>query len=158
MTGTKVWLRGLFQTTVWSHFNTAKIPPRYQLIYTFVLPVIYSFLALYGFISIGYPLSSIDLTFGIIYGDLWSFSLMLAGLGSLIGVSFYARLIWVEIISMSATVALMTWYILCLFLAAILGLENFRFLSLLLVLVTMPLPAWRIYDIIRELRPPAHVS
>jgi hypothetical protein len=120
--------------------------------------MIYFVLGLYGFTSIGYPLSSIDFTLGVIYGDLWSFSLMMTGFGSFLGIAFYNRLLWLEILSMCGTVALMGWYIFCLFWAAMMDYEGFRFLSLLLVIVTMPLPAWRIIDIVRELRPPAHVS
>lgn len=158
MVEARVVLRGIFQSTVWSRYAQASIPPRFSMIYTFVLPVIYFVLATYGFFSIGYPLSSIDSTFGVIYGDLWSFSLMITGIGSLVGIVFWHKTIWLEIMAMCGTVALMVWYILCLFLAALLGLESFRFLSLLLVIVTMPLPGWRILDIVRELRPPAHVD
>lgn len=158
MSSARVWLRGFFELTVWSHHNTAKVPPRFQAIYTLVLPFIYACLATYGLVSIGFPIGSIDFTFGVIYGDLWSFSLFVAGLASFLGMAFYARLIWVEIVAQCCVVALMLSYLFCLFLAAIQGFEGFRILSLLIVVVTMPLPAWRIYDMVRELRPPVHVS
>lgn len=153
MTSAKVWMRGLFQKTVWSHYNTANIPPRYQLLYTFVLPFKYTAIFLYGMLSISVPLTSIDLIFGDIYGDIWSIALMLGGLFALIGVCFYARLIWLEVVSDVALVTLMVVYIGCIFIAALVGAESFRFLSLLLVIIFLPMPSWRVLDIVRELRP-----
>lgn len=153
----KVFLRSLWQATVWSHYNKTDVPKRYHGIYTVVLPFKYSILALYGLISIGYPLTSIDFTMGIIYGDLWSFSLMITGLASLIGEVFYPRLLWVEAIALCGVLALMAAYVVCLFWAALAGFENFRFLSLLLVLMFIWMPGWRLWDIVRELRPPANV-
>ena len=150
-------MRGLFQKTVWSHYNTAKIPPRYQLLYTLVLPFKYMMIGLYGAFSISVPITSIDLVFGPIYGDLWSFALMLSGIGALAGICFYARLIWVEIWSLLFMVTLMLTYVGAIFTASVVGAESFRFLSLLLVLVFLPMPSWRVWDIVRELRPPRHV-
>lgn len=153
----KVFLRSLAQATVWSHYNKTAVPKRYQGIYTVVLPFKYTIIALYGLVSIGYPLSSIDLTMGIIYGDLWSFSLMITGLASLVGIAFYPKLLWVEAIALCGILALMGAYIICIFWAGLAGHENFRFLSLLLTAMFIWVPYWRLIDIIRELRPPADV-
>lgn len=154
MTSLRVALRGLFQRTVWSHYNTAKIPPRYQLLYTTVLPLKYTAIALYGLLSIPVSVSSIDLVFGNIYGDLWSVAVMGSGLLALLGVSFYARLIWLEAIACVSMVTLMVAYLVCIFIAAVAGAEHFRFLSMLLVFIFLPMPSWRVLDIVRELRPP----
>lgn len=158
MPSARVFLRGLFQATVWSHFAVKDVPDRFEPLYKMVLPIKYTVVALYGFYSIGYPLSSIDYTFGTIYGDLWSFSLMIAGFAAIVGIVFYGKLIWLEIVAICSIVALLMWYILCLFLAAIQGFESFRILSLLLVILIMPILAWRMWDMVRKLRPPAHVS
>lgn len=153
MPSAKVWMRGMFQRTVWSHYNTANIPPRYQLLYTFVLPFKYLAIMLYGMLSIAVPITSIDLVFGNIYGDMWSIALMLGGLGALLGVCFYARLIWLEAVSAVLLVTLMLIYVGCIIIAAIGGAEPFRFLSLLLVFIFLPMPSWRVFDIVKELRP-----
>lgn len=158
MVGMRVRMRGWFQRTVWSHYNTANIPPRYQLIYTLMLPLKFALIGLYGALSISVPITSIDLIFGPIYGDMWSFALMVSGLGAFVGICFYARLIWVEAIALIMMVTLMALYVGAIFTAAILGAESFRFLSMLLVLVFLPMPSWRVWDIVRELRPPRHVS
>jgi hypothetical protein len=153
MTSAKVWLRGLFQKTVWSHYNTANIPPRFHLIYTFVLPFKYLSIFLYGALSVPVSISSIDLVFGNIYGDIWSIALMLGGLLALLGICFYARLIWVEVVANVALVTLMMIYVGCILVAFLVGAEEFRFLSLLLVILFLPMPCWRVLDIVRELRP-----
>lgn len=153
MASTKVWLRSVFQKTVWSHYNTSNIPPRYQLIYTFVLPFKYLSIALYGLFSISVEVSSIDLVFGSVYGDMWSIALLSAGFISLLGILFYARLIWLEAVGAVALVTLMLVYMGCIFFAALVGAQDFRFLSMLLVVIFLPVPCWRIYDIVRELRP-----
>lgn len=158
MVSARVWWRGLFQTTVWSHYNTANIPPRFQLLYTLVLPLKFLVIGGYGALSVGVPITSIDIVFGTIYGDFWSIALMLAGFGAAIGIAFYARLIRVELVALAFMVTLMTFYIGCILTASALGAESFRFLSLLLVLVFMPMPLWRILDIVKELRPPRQVS
>ena len=153
MTTTRVWFRGLFQKTVWSHYNTNNIPPRYQLLYTFVLPFKYVAIMLYGMLSVSVPVSSIDLVFGKIYGDMWSVALLGGGLLAFVGVAFYARLIWLEAIADITLVTLMVAYIICIFIAALVGAESFRFLSLILVFIFLPMPSWRVADIVRELRP-----
>ena len=153
MVSAKVWWRGFAEKTVWSHYNTANIPPRYQLLYTFVLPFKYTAIMLYGMLSIAVPITSIDLVFGNIYGDIWSVALMLGGIGALVGICFYARLIWLEAVSAVMLVTLMAIYVGCIFIAAIAGAEGFRFLSLLLVFIFLPMPAWRVFDIVKELRP-----
>lgn len=153
MTSAKVWMRGLFQKMVWSHYNTANIPPRYHFLYTFVLPLQYTAIFLYGLLSVPVSVSSIDLVFGDLYGDMWSVALMVGGFSALVGVCFYARLIWVEAVADVALVTLMLIYAVCIFIAAIAGAEHFRFLSLLLVIMFLPLPVWRVLDIVRELRP-----
>lgn len=158
MTKTKVFLRGLFQLTVWSHYNTAKIPVRYQGLYTFVLPFKFFIIGLYGLLSINVPITSIDLVFGVLYGDLWSFALMIAGFGSMVGIMFYDRAIKLEAFMLVLMLTLMGFYAICIFVAAIAGAENFRYLSLLLVIVFLPMPSWRLWDIIRELRPPRVIS
>lgn len=158
MASAKVWMRGLFQRTVWSHYNTANIPPRYQFIYTFVLPFKYLMIGLYGMLSIAVSITSIDLVFGNIYGDIWSVALMVSGFGAMLGVCFYARLIWVEVVAAVMMVTLMAIYIGCIAVAAIVGAESFRFLSLLLVCIFLPMPSWRVLDIVRELRPARVVS
>ena len=158
MSSARVWVRGLFQKTVWSRFNMSKIPSRFQLLYTLVLPFKYFMLALYGAMSIGVPISSIDLIFGGIYGDLWSDGLMIAGILAFLGVIFYDRLLWVEVVGAVFLVTLMVLYVGCIFTAALVGAESFRLLSFLLVMVFLPMPSWRILDIVRELRPPRHVS
>lgn len=153
MTGAKVWLRGLFQKTVWSHYNTANIPPRFQLLYTFVLPFKYFAIFTFGLLSISVPITSIDEVFGVIYGDIWSVALMLGGFFALVGICFYARLIWVEVVADVAMVTLMVVYIGCIFISAIVGAESFKVLPLLLVVIFLPMPSWRVLDIVRELRP-----
>jgi len=153
MPSAKVWLRGLFQKTVWSQYNTALIPPRYHLLYTFVLPFKYLAIGLYGMLSISVPISSIDLMFGGLYGDMWSVALMLGGFFALLGVCFYARLIWLECVAAVTLVTLMVIYVGCIFAAALLGEQSLRILSLLLVIIFLPMPSWRVLDIVRELRP-----
>ena len=143
----------MFNKTVWSQENTANIPPRYQLLYTFVLPFKYTAIFLYGLLSVTMQVTSIDIVFGDIYGDMWSIGLMLGGLLALIGISFYARLIWLEIIADVALVTLMVIYVGCIFAAAVLGAESFRMLSLVLVTIFLPMPSWRVLDIVKELRP-----
>lgn len=153
----RVWMAAAFRTTVWSSENTANIPPRYQLLYTLVLPLKFLVVGSYGWLSVGHPISSIDLVFGPIYSTIWSASIGLTALAATLGVCFYARLIWVEAVALVFMVTLMVAYIGCIFAAAMTGAETFRTLSLLLVFASMPLPAWRVYDIVRELRPPRHV-
>ena len=153
MTSAKVWMRGLFQKTVWSSYNTVNIPMRYRLLYTLVLPFKYAAIGLYGMMSINVPISSIDAVFGSLYGDMWSTTLMAAGFTALIGVCFYARLIWAECVAAVTLVTLMVIYTGCIFAASLVGAESFRFLSLLLVIIFLPMPAWRVLDIVRELRP-----
>ena len=143
----------MFNKTVWSQENTANIPPRYQLLYTFVLPFKYTAIFLYGLLSVTMQVTSIDIVFGDIYGDMWSIGLMLGGLLALIGISFYARLIWLEVIADVALVTLMVIYVGCIFAAAVLGAESFRMLSLVLVTIFLPMPSWRVLDIVKELRP-----
>lgn len=153
MISAKVWMRGSFQKTVWSHYNTANIPARYRLLYTFVLPFKYLAISLYGMLSISGSVSSIDLVFGSIYGDMWSVGLAVAGFLAVLGVSFYARLIWVECVAAVTLVTLMLIYLGSLFTAAAVGAETFHVLSMLLVMMFLPMPAWRVLDIVRELRP-----
>jgi hypothetical protein len=148
------WLRSLIQKTVWSHYNTAHIPKRYRSLYTVVLPFIYVAIGLYGLLSIAASVTSIDLVFGYLYGDMWSIALMIGGFVAFIGISFYARLIWAEAFAACMLVTLMLVYIGCIFTAAVVGAELFRFLSLLLVIIFLPFTAWRVLDITRELRPP----
>lgn len=152
-----VWMRNVFQKTVWSHVMQAEIPPRYELIYTAVLPFKYFMIGMYGLLSIGAPITSIDLVFGDIYGDIWSTALATCGFGAVIGVIFYNRLIWLEALATVTMVTLMLLYVGCILTAFLLGAEAFRFLSLLLVMIFLPMPSWRVYDIVRELRPPRHV-
>lgn len=147
------WARAIGQKTVWSQYNLRKIPPRYQMLYTLVLPFKFFVIGLYGALSIGVPITSIDLVFGVIYGDIWSFSLMLAGIGAMIGIMFYDWMIKIEAFFLVLMLTLMGFYVVCIFTAALQGAEAFRYLSLLLVIVFMPMPSWRLADIIRELRP-----
>jgi len=154
----KTNLRGLFQKTVWSHYNTAQIPARYHLLYTVILPLKYLLIGAYGLFSINVTISSIDRVFGPIYGDMWSVTLMVSGWTAMVGIMFYKRLIWLEVLSVVLLVTLMTLYTGCIFFAAILHVETFRYLSLLLVLVFLPMPCWRVLDMIRELRPVRNVS
>jgi hypothetical protein len=149
-----VWVRSLQHKTVWSRSNTAKIPPRYWLLYTVVLPYKYIAIGLYGALSVGFPVTSIDLMFGELYGNIWSVMLAVCGFGAFLGISFYNRLIWMEAMATVMLVTLMVLYIGCIFLAAAFNFEQFRFLSLLLVMIFLPMPSWRVYDIVRELRPP----
>lgn len=146
------------QKTIWSRHNDQRIPSRYHLLYRLILPLQYFMIALYGELSIGAEIRSIDTVFGTIYGDAWSFCLMVGGLGALVGISFYKRLIWLEAASVVVVATLMVLYIGAILFAAILHVEPFRYLSLLLVLVFLPMPCWRILDITRELRPPRNVS
>ena len=154
----KTTMRGLFQKTVWSHYNTAKIPPRYHLLYTLILPLKYALIGMYGLLSVSVTISSIDRVFGSIYGDMWSVALMAAGFASAIGIMFYRRLIWLEAVGAVLMVTLMLLYTGSIFIAALAHAEPFRYLSLLLVLVFLPMPSWRVLDIVRELRPPRNVS
>ena len=147
------WARAFFQRTVWSEYNLRKIPPRYQALYTVVLPFKFMIIGLYGALSIGVPISSIDLVFGVIYGDMWSVLLMLAGFGAAAGIMFYDWLIKMETFFLVVMITLMGFYTVCIFAAAVMGAEAFRFLSLLLVIVFMPMPSWRLWDAIKELRP-----
>lgn len=148
------WARAIGQKTVWSQYNLRKIPPRYQALYTIVLPFKFFVIGLYGALSVGVPITSIDLVFGIIYGDMWSICLMLAGFGAAIGIMFYDWLIKMETFFLVLMITLMGFYTVCIFAAAISGAEGFRFLSLLLVIVFLPMPSWRLFDAIKELRPP----
>jgi hypothetical protein len=147
------WARAIGQRTVWSHYNTAKIPPRYQSLYQWVLPFKFFVIGMYGLLSIGVPITSIDLILGYIYGDIWSWGLMVAGFASFIGICFYDWLIKVEALALVIMLTLMGVYTVMIFIAAFTGAEAFRYLSLLLVIVFLPMPSWRIYDIVRELRP-----
>jgi len=141
------------QRTVWSEYNQRKIPPRYQALYTTVLPLKLVTIGMYGLMSIGVPVSSIDLVFGVIYGDLWSVGLMVAGLGAAIGIMFYDWLIKLETFFLVLLLTLMGFYAYCIVVAALTQAQSFRFLSLLLVIVFFPMPAWRLMDAIKELRP-----
>jgi len=147
------WARAIAQKTVWSEYNMRKIPPRYQLLYSVVLPFKFAIIGLYGVFSVGYPVSSIDLTLGPIYGDMWSVALMVAGFGSMIGIMFYDWLIKLETLMLVIMLTLMAFYVACIFFAAFFGFEQFRILSLLLVVIFVPMPLWRLYDAIGELRP-----
>lgn len=153
MIATKVWSTNLFHKTVWSRHNRADIPARYAFIYTFVLPLKFFLIGLYGAMSIGAPITSIDIIFGVIYGDIWSFGLMLTGWGSLLGIAFYPRLIRLEGAAITFMLVLMGFYMAAIFLAAAFHAEPLKYLSLVLVIVFMPMPSWRLFDIVRELRP-----
>jgi hypothetical protein len=148
------WARAIAQRTVWSQYNTAKIPPRYQLLYQVVLPFKFAVIGLYGALSIGVPISSIDKVFGVIYGDMWSVGLLVAGFGAMIGIMFYDWAIKLEALMLVIMLTLMGFYVACIFIAGLAGLEAFRVLSLLIVVIFVPMPAWRMWDVIRELRPP----
>lgn len=148
------WARAIAQRTVWSASNTAKIPPRYQALYQMVLPFKFFIIGLYGALSVGVPITSIDLVFGDIYGDFWSIFLMAAGFGAAIGIMLYDWAIKMEVFFLVLMLTLMGFYVVCIFVAAIQGAESFRFLSILLVIVFLPMPSWRLYDAIKELRPP----
>lgn len=148
------WARAFGQKTVWSQYNLRKIPPRYQTLYTAVLPFKFGMIGMYGLLSIGVPITSIDLVFGPIYGDFWSIFLMMSGFGAMLGIMFYDWLIKIEAFFLVFMLTLMGFYTICIFVAAVVGAESFRYLSLLLVIVFLPMPSWRMWDIIRELRPP----
>ena len=148
------WARAIAQKTVWNEHNQRKIPPRYQLLYSVVLPFKFFVIGLYGALSIGVPITSIDLVFGIIYGDLWSILLMVSGFGAAMGIMLYDWAIKLELGMLVIMLTLMAFYVVCIFAAAITGAEGFRFLSLLLVVVFLPMPTWRLSDAIKELRPP----
>jgi len=148
------WARAIAQKTVWSAHNTAKIPPRFQLLYQAVLPFKFLIIGLYGAGSIGVPITSIDLVFGVIYGDIWSFGLMISGFGAAIGIMLYDWAIKFEVLFLVLMLTLMGFYVVCIFTAWLQGAENFRFLSILLVIVFLPMPSWRLFDAIKELRPP----
>lgn len=148
------WARALAQKTVWSSYNQRKIPPRFQTLYKVVLPFKFAIIGLYGLLSVGVPITSIDLVFGSIYGDFWSLFLMASGFGAMIGIMFYDWLIKLETLFLVFMLTLMGFYTVCIFVAAIQGAESFRFLSLLLVIVFLPMPSWRLFDAIKELRPP----
>jgi hypothetical protein len=150
----KVWMRSLLQTTVWSRYNKMNVPDRYELIYTFVLPFKYAAIAIYGLVSIAYPVTSIDLLLGGIYGDLWSFALLIGGTTAFVGICFYPKLLMMEAVAAVTLVTLMIIYVGCIFGAALFGGEPFKYLSLILVLILLPMPSWRVWDIVRELRPP----
>jgi hypothetical protein len=147
------WARAIAQKTVWSQYNLRKIPPRYQALYTFVLPFKLFIIGLYGAFSVGVPISSIDNVFGPIYGDMWSVGLMVAGWGAMIGIMLYDWAIKLEAFMLVCLLTLMAFYTLCIFVAAWQGTESFRILSLLIVVIFLPMPAWRLWDAIRELRP-----
>jgi hypothetical protein len=148
------WARAIGQKTVWSQYNLRKIPPRYQALYTVVLPFKFFVIGMYGCLSINAPITSIDLVFGPIYGDFWSFGLMIAGWGCMVGIMLYDWAIKLEAFMLVLMLTLMGFYAFCIFVAAIQGAESFRYLSLLLVVVFLPMPTWRLTDVIRELRPP----
>lgn len=154
---TSVWVRNLYQKTVWSPLNTATIPPRFQIIYTLVLPFKYLLISAYGLMSAGAPITSIDLVFGDVYGDIWSISVAVSGFAAAIGVMFYSRFIALEQWALAFMITLMLAYVGCIATAAIVQAESFRFLSLMLVLIFIPMPLWRLLDIVRELRPARHV-
>ncbi len=152
------WARAIAQRTVWNEYNQRKIPPRYQLLYSVVLPFKFLVIGLYGMLSINVPISSIDLVFGTIYGDIWSVVLMLAGFGAAVGIMLYDWAIKLEVLSLVLMLTLMAFYVVCIFSAAVSGAEGFRFLSLLLVIVFLPMPTWRLSDAIKELRPPRAIA
>ena len=147
------WVRAITQATVWSEYNQRKIPPRYQLLYTFVLPFKFAAIGLYGALSVGVPITSIDIVFGTIYGDVWSLLLAASGFGAMVGIMFYDKFIKLEVASLVIILTLMGFYTVCIVIAAIVGAESFRFLSLILVIVLLPMPTWRLFDAIKELRP-----
>lgn len=147
------WARAIAQKTVWSQYNQRKIPPRYQALYTVVLPFKFTIIGLYGMMSIGFPVSSIDFVFGPIYGDLWSAALMISGFGAAVGIMLYDWAIKMETAMLVFMLTLMGFYTICIFVAALIGAEQFRLLSLLLVIVFAPMPSWRLWDAIKELRP-----
>lgn len=148
------WARAIGQKTVWSQYNLRKIPPRFQALYTIVFPFKFAVIGLYGALSIGVPITSIDFVFGVIYGDMWSFALMMSGFGAALGIMFYDWAIKFETLMLVVMLTLMGFYAICIFAAAFTGAESFRYLSLLLVIVFLPSPSWRLYDAVREMRPP----
>lgn len=148
------WARAIAQRTIWNQYNQRKIPARYQLLYSVVLPFKFFVIGLYGALSINVPVTSIDLVFGPIYGDLWSTGLMLTGFAAAVGIMLYDWAIKLEVLAIVSMLTLMGFYVVCIFAAAITGAEGFRFLSLLLVIVFLPMPTWRLLDAIKELRPP----
>lgn len=153
MAGARVWWKRSIRHTIWNKDNLGHVPERYHFLYTLVLPLKYLAIALYGALSYAVPVSSIDLTFGYIYGDMWSIGLLAGGVGAFVGLCFYPRLLWAECVSAVLLVTLMVVYVGCIFVAALSRAEDFRYLSLILVFIFLPMPSWRVYDIVRELRP-----
>lgn len=155
--GVKAVARKVFGLTVWSSDNRSNIPPRFQIIYMVVLPLKYFMLGSYGLGSVQVSIPSIDLIFGDIYGDIWSIALAASGYGAMLGIMFYARAVRLELAASALMITLMLAFSVCVVVGAIIAPMDVRLLALLLVLVFLPLTSWRTWDIVRELRPAAHV-
>lgn len=144
------WLHPI-KSSIWAKGASELIPERFRRIITVVMPLVYSFLILFGTLGALFPVTTLYLLVGA-YGQFWSFLVAATAFQSLIGLAFRLR---IEIYSSLVLSVLLTIYpvfigFLIFMMPHALDLSKLAVLPAIAMYPIMP--AWRVFDIIFEIR------
>jgi hypothetical protein len=151
----KAALRPIYRKTIWHPINTLSIPPRYRDLYTKFLPSMYGVFAVLGFVSFLFRVNALDRVISPEYGSVWALGMTFAALAAGVGISFYNRLLKLELFGLSGLIALILFLLGCMLYLTFQDREVSRAYLVVALCLFLWLPNWRVKDIVTELRPAA---